>query len=104
MDEHVFIPSSQLRLEEIPRKRATWSEIGRFALTFDIRDETTNIDTSSWYNVIPDKSSCLIQLRYYLYCEQRRWNHYHKEPDYKLLQEFKQIVEWIRKHVEIAGT
>src|SRR6476620_8881415 len=69
------IPTKRLNLSDIPEPTADWETIGRFALTFDYREAV------QYWKRPPDRrelsvSSSLVDLRYYIYFENRRWNHF----------------------------
>jgi hypothetical protein len=100
MNETNYIPSDKLTLRAIPRSKANWSELSRFALTFD----PTIVDIRGYGTKAGDlsnatKDSSINQLRAHLYVEQRRWNHYCREPDMQTLMKLRQILDWIREKI-----
>jgi hypothetical protein len=100
VNESNTIPSDMLKVADIPRSKATWTEIASFALTFD----TTIVEIRGYGTQAGDLSNAtkdlsINQLRAHLYVEQRRWNHYCREPDMHTIMKLRQILDWIRDKI-----
>ena len=103
LEEDIYnhIRSDQLKIEDIPRSRADWSEFSAFALRFDptvlgrIGHGKQVVDLN---NATSDSS--INQLRAHLYVEQRRWNHFCREPDYRTMMRLREILDLIREKLK----
>ena len=85
---------------DIPQRNSYWRVISAFCLTFDITEKVQkNLSIDSNY-----QSLSISDLRYILYVEQRRYNHFGKEPEIIIRQKIGDIIEIIRTKVEIKKT
>jgi hypothetical protein len=100
MKETNTIPSDLLQAADVPRSKANWTELSCFALTFDPRiDVVREYGPHVWDLSKATKDSSINQLRAHLYVEQRRWNHFCREPDMQTILKLRQILDWIRDKV-----
>jgi hypothetical protein len=95
----ITIPTKRLKLSDIPEPSADWATIGRFALTFDSRE------AGPYLKRPPDPrelsvSSSLVDLRHYIYFQQRRWNHFGRHPDPVTVQGVREVMWMIRTKLE----
>ena len=90
-----FIPSKRLKLSDAPNESAPWSDIGRFALTFDpFEDDPYKVDRRKLATLSAE--SGLVRLRAHLFMEQRAWNHVGREPDASTMSAIRRTVALIR--------
>jgi hypothetical protein len=90
------IPTRSLKLSDVPDEASSWSTIGRFALTFDPAEKDPYRLEVQGLATLPADSS-LVLLRAYLFLEQRRWNHFGREPDVSTMSAVRRIVTLIRE-------
>lgn len=95
MHEPTVIATDCLRLEQVPAAKDPWHLICRFALTFDPREMGEYAESASDLNNVHEGSS-LVALRAHLYVEQRRWNHYCRDPDAHSELQVRQIIRLLR--------
>jgi len=89
------IPTENLILSDVPDESAPWSVIGNFAITFDPSEyDPYHISEQDLAKL--SASSSLVRLRSHLFLEQRRWNHFGREPDAVALLAIRRIVGLIR--------
>ena len=90
-----IIPTEELSLQQIPCENSDWNKVAKFALTFDPR-ETPHYGklANDLKNV--NESSTLAELRCHLFVEQRRWNHFGREPDPESLKKIRKILAMMR--------
>ena len=88
--------------ESVPADDAPWSEVARFARTFNAYDFHGSFAA---VGEIANQRRCntLVDLRTCLFFEQRRWNHFGTEPDSEAFAYIQSIVREIRQRVE-AGS
>jgi len=68
-----------------------------FALTFDPESESQEKkDGKLWGLDGKTNESALIELRSHLYFEQRRWNHFHENPDRETMQNLRGVLQEIK--------
>lgn len=90
-----YIPTMNLKLSDVPAESADLEIIDRFALTFDPQEKDPyTLEDHDLAKLSIDSS--LIDLRSHLFFEQRRWNHYGREPDPAAVSAIKRIVRLIR--------
>ncbi|MCG8673427.1 MAG: hypothetical protein MI867_28820, partial [Pseudomonadales bacterium] len=90
--------SGDLILNHIPKAGSSWKKIGAFALTFNPAEERDfELGSTSLDNV--SDSLSVPQLRHHLYIEQRRWNHFGRDPDVETLKTLFFILELLRRKV-----
>jgi hypothetical protein len=91
----VKIPTADLQLSDMPDQSASWSTIGRFALSFVPSEydpyHLANQDLSAL-----SIDCSLAQLRSHLFLEQRRWNHFGREPDPEDMVAIRRVLGLIR--------
>lgn len=90
------IYTKNLKMSDVPGEHASWKEITTFALTFDPKERDP-------YH-LPDRNlqlltnaTGLIELRAYLFFEQRRWNHFGRMPDDQTMEGIKHLISLIRE-------
>lgn len=94
------VPNADLRVEGVPGPNAEWSEIARFALTFDGYAHWGSFDRCAEIANAPRKPpEMLTELRTRLFFEQRRWRHYGYSPDEEALKYIRGLVDEIRTRV-----
>lgn len=99
MKEIIKIPSGELTLECVPLPTASFDKICRFALTFDPAERISNAMPA---DVLSDLTGLSIpQLRFVLYCEQRRYNHFGYPPDAETEKAMRQIPGLIREKLAL---
>jgi len=90
-----YIPTQSLKLSDVPNESASWPTIGRFALTFDpAEDDPYQLKVQDLAAL--SASSSLIRLRAHLFLEQRRWNHFGREPDAASMSSIRRVFALIR--------
>ena len=98
MDE---IPNNQLKLADIPPRGSAWSEIVRFAYTFDgyrhwgSRELCAEVAQKRCHQTLSDLRTCL-------FFELRKWNQLGTSPDDQAVAYIRNVVELIRLKVEEA--
>jgi hypothetical protein len=91
----VRIPTKSLKLSDVPDESAVWPTIGSFALTFDpVEDDPYHLKEQDLAAL--SVGSSLARLRAHLFLEQRRWNHFGREPDATAISAIRRIVGLIR--------
>jgi hypothetical protein len=95
------IESRDLKLTDVPGVDAEWSDIVRFALTWDFtkRYPRYRPEEQGWELV--GELWSIDSLRARLFFEQRRWNHFGRLPDERTLAEIRRLVGLIRRKVEL---
>ena len=89
------IPTTKLRLTDVPPANADYTTIGRFALTFDPQeDDPYKLGRYELSELTNDTS--LTRLRSRLFLEQRSWNHIGNYPDEITMAEIRKVIELIR--------
>jgi len=69
--------------------------IGRFALTFDPKEaDPYSIKEQSFDAMTP--ATDLVHLRSRIFLEQRRWNHFGREPDAAAIEGVRKIISLIK--------
>ena len=84
------IPNETLSLKDIPADDASWHEIVRFALTFNGYAEWGRKHCAEIANA--RRTETLTDLRTCLFYEQRRHNHFGREPDAKTMPYIRGLV------------
>ncbi|MFN3488303.1 MAG: hypothetical protein ACK4YV_04180 [Emticicia sp.] len=87
------IISAKLTKSDIPKEKAVWSKIVPFALSLDLA-EIAKTDISIESNL---DTLTISDLRFILYIEQRRYNHFGREPDGETMRKIHLILDLIRK-------
>ena len=107
LDEDILnhISSDQLKIEDIPRSRADWSEFSAFALRFD----PMVLGRIGYGKQVADltnatRDSSIDQLRAHLFIEQRRWHHFGRDPDYRTTMRLREILDLIREKLKSANS
>jgi hypothetical protein len=96
------IPTNNLTLPDVPEESAPWSIIGSFALTFDpAENDPYHLKDQDLTKL--SAGSSLTQLRAHLFLEQRRWNHFGREPDATAMPAIRRIVALIRAKLSGQG-
>jgi hypothetical protein len=95
------IPNETLSLDDIPADEAPWSEIARFALTFNGYAEWGRAHCAEIANA--RRAGTLTDIRTCLFFEQRRHNHFGREPDAKTMPYIRGLVAQIREKVTLGG-
>ena len=89
------IATSDLKPSDVPELSADWHTIGRFALTFDPKEaDPYSIKEQSFDAMTPDTD--LVHLRSRLFLEQRRWNHFGREPDAAAIEGVQRVISLIK--------
>jgi hypothetical protein len=94
-----IISTDQLQALDLPKPSAGWSDLIRFASTFDIIAELTDDAAVSGVADVREGAG-IPELRCALYVEWRRYNHFGYEPDASVLTRARQIVEQIRGQLD----
>ncbi|MHB8778213.1 MAG: hypothetical protein ACYC6R_10690 [Anaerolineales bacterium] len=101
------IPNSQLIEKDIPSKRASWSKIESFALTYNGYTQRGSFKKCrevakqgiGQYKENKELNQSLTDLRTCLFFEARRWKHFEKTPNKNGLNYVHALVEAIRTRV-----
>lgn len=89
------IATSDLKLSDVPEASADWHTIGHFALTFDPKEaDPYSIKEQSFEAITQDTD--LVHLRSRLFLEQRRWNHFGRDPDAATIEGVQKIMSLIK--------
>ena len=92
------INTKNIKLTDIPNSEDSIRKINEFALTYDWKE---NGDEVLQYDIESDFDTLEVSiLRYILYCEQRRWNHFGKEYDSYTERRIRLLVKIIRKKMQ----
>src|SRR5882757_3398559 len=90
-----YIPTIRLMRSDVPDESALWSAIGLFALTFDPNElDPYGLKDHSLEKLSVESS--LVELRAHLFFEQRRWNHFGREPDATAMSAIRRILSLVR--------
>lgn len=91
------ISSKNLKLTDIPYPESSIKKINEFALTYNWDENGNEI---LQYNIDSDFCTLTISiLRYILYCEQRRWNHFGREYDFHTEERIRLLIHIIREKI-----
>jgi hypothetical protein len=74
-----YILTRELAMSDIPNADAPLKKINEFARTFSLGEVGNEVEEISLDSRFDDLS--IKQLRYILYYEQRRWNHFGRDYD-----------------------
>jgi hypothetical protein len=96
------IANEWLRAEKIPASDAPWSEIERFARTFDGYALFTDSDSLA-HAVQRSYGATMTELRIALFFEQRKWKNEGTAPDEESLHRIRGLLEQIRVRVRLAN-
>ena len=89
-----IIPSLKLTIRKILEEKAIWDKIVPFALSFDLTEITrTDLSLDSNFDTLT-----IPNLRFILYTEQRKFNHFGSEPDARTMQKIYKILDLIRQN------
>ena len=94
------IPTKSLKLSDVPNESAPWPTIGSFALTFDPAENDPYHLKENDLTVLSTGNS-LVQLRSHLFLEQRRWNHFRREPDAIAMSAIRRVITLIRARLSV---
>jgi len=92
------IPTQDLKLQDVPNSDDSWDKIEVFALTFNRKE----VGGKPYPKVPVSQLLCendnlpLVDLRFYLFFEQRRLNHLHESPDTDSLTAIRELIVRIR--------
>jgi hypothetical protein len=89
------IPTNALTLGDVPEQSSDWNVIARFALTFDPKESDPYTIKDQSFDAMTSDTD-LVHLRSRLFLEQRRWNHFGREPDEVALEGIKKILSFMR--------
>ena len=95
-----IIETRDLKIGDLPRKNANWDRISSFALSWDPKVEIKDEKHQFSLNHIPNENSTIMEIRAYLYHQQRSWNHQSREIDSKSLREIHQAIELLRSKLQ----
>ena len=95
-----IIETKNLKLSDLPRKNANRDRISSFALTWDPKVEIKDDKYQFSLNHIPNENSTILEIRAYIYHQQRSWNHQSGEIDSKSLREIHQAIELLRSKLQ----
>jgi hypothetical protein len=98
------IPNSQLLIEDIPARRASWKNIIPFAQTFNGYEQCGSVNKCrevarqgvALHKANLDLTQSLTDLRTCLFFEARRWKHLEKDPNKAGLEYVRALLEAIR--------
>jgi hypothetical protein len=96
MNRPNIITSLELKASDLPPPNTSWQKLSQFALTFDPREIGTYAEKSADLGNAAE-SRAISELRAHLFVEQRRWNHFGRQPDLKTFELLKQVLEWLRR-------
>ena len=100
MSEVKIIATNDLSAHHLPHLNADWHEISIFALSFNPATELENgrfpFSTYSMEQ-IPDANSTILEIRTYLYAQQRWWNNKTFAIDKNSLERIHKVIEVLRK-------
>lgn len=90
----MYIPSNKLTINDLPNHN--WKAISAFCLTFDVREpvkQDLNLEVDLHNLSISD-------LRHILYIEQRRYNHFGREPESSVIKKINEILALIKLKIQ----
>ena len=93
-----WILSDDLTAADLPPPFADWRQIIEFSATYDIENESIEIQKMIGLASVGPGSS-VSDLRCSLYCEWRRYNHFGRRPDESVVKLAWQAIEWLRVKV-----
>jgi len=94
-----IIATKDLRAHHLPPLNADWNQISDFVLSFNPNDEIENwrFPFSAFpIDQTPNKDSSILEIRNYLYTQQRWWNNKTIEIDDASLNKIHQAIELLR--------
>jgi len=89
------IATSDLKLSDVPETSADWHVIGRFALTFNPKESDPHSIKDQSFDAMTTDTD-LVHLRSRLFLEQRRWNHFGRDPDAVATEGVRKIISLIK--------
>jgi hypothetical protein len=89
------VSTKDLKLSDVPVESSDWNVIARFALTFDPKESDPYTIKDQSFDAMTSDSD-LVHLRSRLFLEQRRWNHFGREPDQVAFEGIRNILSFIR--------
>ena len=95
-----IIATKDLKLSDLPRKNANWDIISSFALSWDPKVEIKDEKHQFSLDHLPNENSTIMEIRVYIYDQQRSWNHRTGEIDSKSLREIHQAIELLRSKLQ----
>lgn len=93
------IPDHALRPSDVPAPSAPWTDVERFALTYEGATGPAIFDLAERHGQADTLPETLTELRAILYVEQRRHRHWMRRPSGEALSRVRAIVEAIRARV-----
>jgi hypothetical protein len=98
-----IIETKNLQANDLPRRHANWDRFSEFALTFDPTVELENGKFPfSTYSIeqTPTENSTILEIRLYLYAQQRWWNNRADDIDDESFAQIHQIIELLRNKLQ----
>jgi hypothetical protein len=100
MSEIKIIKTENLTAADLPPPKPGWSQFTQFALSWDPSTELK--DGQSPYSIemfrySPTNSSTILELRWFLFMQQRGWRERDDEIDAKSWQKIDQAIEILRE-------
>ena len=92
------ISNDDLKLDDVPHENADWSNIARFALTFNGYKHHGSFDKCAEI-ANNHHADTWTELRTCLFFEQRRWPHFGETPDEDTVQYIRELVQNIRQKI-----
>ncbi|HEX4146612.1 MAG TPA: hypothetical protein VHY91_24130 [Pirellulales bacterium] len=89
------IDNEQLRLADVPPRSAQWSEIVKRAHTFDGYKAHGSFAVCGTI-ANERRHETLTDLRTYLFFEQRRWNHFGRDPEAGAMEYIRSLLDQIK--------
>lgn len=96
------ISNHELIARHIPATNADWLTISQFALTFDGYKSAGSFEKCAEI-ANTRRNTTLTELRTSLFFEQRRWRHFHEDPNKESMIYIRALIEMIRSKVEIGA-
>lgn len=93
------IATKDLTQSLIPNHNARIREINAFAITFAMSEVNYEMNEFGLDSDLYKLS--IVQLRYLLYCEQRRWNHFGKDYDAYTENRIRLLIKILKEKVAV---
>lgn len=92
-----IIPTENLKFEDVPDENSNINRINSFAIKFDINEVS---DKKINFTLEDDfENLSAIELRYLLYIEQRRWNHFGRDYDKNTEKKIRLLIKTLKNKI-----
>jgi hypothetical protein len=103
MDEIKIINTKDLTAADLPAPKPGWEQFTLFALSWDPGVELEDgqaLFSIERFRQVPTNASTILEIRWYLYIQQRGWHDRSDEIDAKSWDGIDQAIELLRKKLQ----